>query len=79
MERAESLCWKQRWNVLPSLADVPHQAKYLCHCLRVVLGVGMDQSTRDIAVEFVQVLCQLATFLKVKRALQANHNAACTR
>ena len=45
---------------------------------QVVVGVHMEQTAGDIAVQLIQVGCQIAAFFKIQSTLQTQHNAAST-
>ena len=39
----------------------------------------MKQAARDVGIQLIEVLCQLATTFKIQRPLQTHHNAPCSR
>ena len=76
MALCAGLAGQKARHLLPRAANFCHQTvDFLQHC-HVVMGVGENQTAGDVVVEVIQILCQLATFGEIERALQTDHDAA---
>ena len=69
---------EQAWQCAPSFGDVAHQAGHFAQRFHIVVGVGVQDATRHVAVKLIEVIGQFAALVKIQSALQSHHDATGT-